>query len=252
MLCIFEPMAEVLAVKNIVKHLGGKQVLHDVNFSVEKGEIYGFLGPNGAGKTTTMKCIMGLITPESGEIQVFGNIGLTQEARKKVGFMPENTYLYKHLTGREFLRFNGNFFGYTKDALEKKIEVLLARVGLEKAADRRLSGYSKGMLQRAGLAQSIINDPELLFLDEPMSGLDPIGRKMVKDLLVELRDKGTTIFFNTHILADVESICDKVSIIHKGNIIVESESLKNIKGGLEDYFIEKVSSFDEELDTTNS
>jgi len=144
--------------------------------------------------------------------------------------MPENTYLYKHLTGKEFLRFNGNFFGYKKKELETKIEKLLSRVGLSEAGDSYLKSYSKGMLQRIGLAQAIINDPELLFLDEPMSGLDPIGRKMIKNLLVELREAGTTIFFNTHILADVESICDKISIINKGEIIIESEKVSQIKG----------------------
>jgi ABC-2 type transport system ATP-binding protein len=135
----------------------------------------------------------------------------------RIGFMPENTYLYKHLTGREFLEFNGSFFGLKGEELKKTVEDLLIRVGIESSGDK----YSKGMLQRVGLAQSIINKPELLFLDEPMSGLDPIGRKMVKDLLVDLRDQGTTIFFNTHILADVESICDRISIINYGHIIVE-------------------------------
>ena len=155
--------------------------------------------------------------------------------------MPENTYLYKHLTGREFLRFNGTFFGLTGQKLEKKVTELLERVGLTEAGDRYLKTYSKGMLQRVGLAQSIINDPELLFLDEPMSGLDPIGRKMVKDLLVNLRkENGTTIFFNTHILADVESICDRISIINHGSIIVEGKKVSDLKGKLEDFFIEKV------------
>jgi ABC-2 type transport system ATP-binding protein len=139
----------------------------------------------------------------------------------RIGFMPENTYLYKHLTGREFLEFNGSFFGLKGEELKKTVEDLLIRVGIESSGDKYLKSYSKGMLQRVGLAQSIINKPELLFLDEPMSGLDPIGRKMVKDLLVDLRDQGTTIFFNTHILADVESICDRISIINYGHIIVE-------------------------------
>lgn len=129
--------------------------------------------------------------------------------------MPENTYLYKHLTGREFLRFNGKFFDISAGDLESRIDELLEKVGLTHAGDSYLKSYSKGMLQRVGLAQSIINKPELLFLDEPMSGLDPIGRRMVKDLLLSLQDEGTTIFFNTHILADVESICDEISIINK-------------------------------------
>ncbi|MFK7779699.1 MAG: ABC transporter ATP-binding protein [Candidatus Gracilibacteria bacterium] len=231
---------KILEVKNIDKTLSGKKVLSGITFSVESGEIYGFLGPNGAGKTTTMKCIMGLIDPEVGEINVFGKKGLTLKSKEKTGFMPENTYLYKHLTGKEFLEFNGKFFGLEGEKLDKKVTKLLKRVGLENDGNKFLSDYSKGMLQRVGLAQSIINDPKLLFLDEPMSGLDPIGRKMVKDLLVSLKKEGTTIFFNTHILADVESICDRISIIHKGKMIVESKDVKSIEGSLEDYFIEKV------------
>lgn len=230
----------LLEVKKIDKTLAKKKVLHGVSFSVEKGEIYGFLWPNGAGKTTTMKSILGLIKPESGVIKIFWKSGLSIDAKKRIGFMPENTYLYKHLTGREFLAFNGSFFGLKGDELQKMVDDLLKRVWLEAAGDKYLKSYSKGMLQRVGLAQSIINSPDLLFLDEPMSGLDPIGRKMVKDLLVSLRDEGTTIFFNTHILADVESICDRISIINKWNIIVEGKEIRDIKWWLEDFFIKKV------------
>jgi ABC-2 type transport system ATP-binding protein len=230
----------VLQVKKINKVLAKKQVLFDVSFEVKAGEIYGFLGPNWAGKTTTMKSIMWLISPESWDIQVFWKPGLTRKSKQKIGFMPENTYLYKHLTGREFLEFNGAFFWISGAKLDKKVNKLLKRVGLEDAWDKRLSAYSKWMLQRVWLAQSIINDPKLLFLDEPMSGLDPIGRKMVKDLLVSLREEGTTIFFNTHILADVESICDTISIIHQWRIIVESKKVASIKWSLEDFFIKKI------------
>ena len=237
----------ILDVQNVDKTLAKKQVLHSVSFWVKKWEIYGFLGPNGAGKTTTMKSILGLIIPESGSIKIFGEEGLTMEGKKRIGFMPENTYLYKHLTGREFLEFNGSFFGLTGEELKTKVNQLLVRVGLESAGDKYLKSYSKWMLQRVGLAQSIINDPELLFLDEPMSGLDPIGRKMVKDLLVELRDQWTTIFFNTHILADVESICDRISIINYGHLIVEWQSVKKIKWSLEDFFIEKVSEHNDSI-----
>lgn len=230
----------ILEVVDVHKTLAKKEVLHGINFSVDEGEIYGFLGPNGAGKTTTMKSILGLIKPESGSIKVFGEEGLSIKSKKRIGFMPENTYLYKHLTGREFLHFNGRFFWFRGDDLEQKIDELLKRVGLEEAGNKYLKTYSKGMLQRVGLAQSIINKPELLFLDEPMSGLDPIGRKMVKDLLVSLREEGTTIFFNTHILADVESICDRISIIHQGNIIVEWKEVQDLQGKLEAFFIEEV------------
>lgn len=231
----------VLEVKKINKHLAKKQVLFDVSFNVKAGEIYWYLGPNGAGKTTTMKAIMGLIEPESGEIKIFGKKNLTQESKQNIGFMPENTYLYKHLTWREFLDFNGKFFWLSWEDLKNRIDKLLIKVWLNDAWDKRLSNYSKWMLQRVGLAQSIINTPKLLFLDEPMSGLDPIGRKNVKDLLVELRDAWTTIFFNTHILADVESICDRISIIDKWKLIVEGQEVKKIKWSLEDFFIQKVS-----------
>lgn len=231
---------KILEVKDIVKFLSGKQVLHNVGFSVEAGEIYGFLGPNGAGKTTTMKCILWLIEPEEGDIHIFGKSGLTIDSKKDIGFMPENTYLYKHLTGEEFLRFNGSFFGLEGEELDSRVRELIHRVWLDGAAHKHLKDYSKGMLQRAWLAQAIINRPKLVFLDEPMSGLDPIGRKMVKDLIVDLKKEGTTVFFNTHILADVESICDRVSIIHKGHLIVEWQKVSEIDGSLEDFFIHKV------------
>ena len=231
---------KILEVKNVVKYLTKKEILKNISFTVNAGEIYGFLWPNGAWKTTTMKSIMGLIEPESGTISVFWELGLTKKSKEKIGFMPENTYLYKHLTGREFLDFNGKFFWLEGEALKTRVDELLQRVWLDTAADKYLHTYSKGMLQRVWLAQSIINKPQLLFLDEPMSGLDPIGRKMVKDLLVSLREEGTTIFFNTHILADVESICDRISIIHQWNLIVEWKKISDIKWHLEDFFIEKI------------
>lgn len=231
---------KILEVKKINKILAKKKVLNDVSFSVNSWEIYGFLWPNGAWKTTTMKCIMWLIEPEEWEINVFGKEWLTRKSKEKVWFMPENTYLYKHLTWKEFLEFNWRFFWLEGEKLDKKVKKLLKRVWLENDWKKFLKEYSKWMLQRIWLAQSIINDPKLLFLDEPMSGLDPIWRKMVKDLLVSLRDEGTTIFFNTHILADVESICDRISIIHKGNMIVEWKEVKKIDGSLEDFFIKKV------------
>ncbi len=232
---------KILEVKKIEKILAWKKVLHWINFSVNAWEIYWFLWPNGAWKTTTMKCIMGLIDPEIWEIQIFWEKWLTIKSKEKIGFMPENTYLYKHLTWKEFLEFNWKFFWLEGSRLDKKVEELLKRVGLENDWNKRLSEYSKWMLQRVWLAQSIINEPKLLFLDEPMSWLDPIWRKMVKDLLVSLRNEWTTIFFNTHILADVESICDRISIIHKGYMIVEGKEVKSIKWSLEDFFIDKVS-----------
>ena len=235
---------KVLEVTNLEKKLSWKEILKKVSFSVKSGEVYWFLWPNGAGKTTTMKCILWLVSIDGGAVKVLGQDWLTLQSKHKIGFMPENTYLYKYLTGREFLRFNGKFFEMTENELDKKIEKLLKKVWLKDAWDKPLKSYSKWMLQRVWLAQSIINDPEILFLDEPMWGLDPIGRKMVRDILLDLKKKWTTIFFNTHILADVEDICDKISIIHNGNIIVESKRVSDIKKWLENFFVDKVMSFD--------
>ncbi len=234
-------MKNILEVEKINKFLDKKQILFDVSFSVKEAEIYGFIWPNWAWKTTAMKAILGLIKPESGVIKIFWNNWINIEVKKQIWFMPENTYLYKYLTGREFLKFNWKFFDLTWKNLEKIIDELLVKVWLEDDGDKLLKKYSKWMLQRIGLAQSIINKPKLVFLDEPMSGLDPIWRKMVKDLLVELKQNGTTVFFNTHILADVESICDRISIIHKWKIIVSGKEVSEIKGWLEEFFIEKVS-----------
>lgn len=230
----------ILEIKKINKTLAKKQVLSDVSLKVQVWEIYGFLWPNGAWKTTTMKCIMWLIQAESWEIEIFGTPNLSQKDKMKIGFMPENTYLYKHLTGEEFLLFNAWFFWYDRETSHKKVNEVLGKVGLSDAKTKYLKAYSKGMLQRIGLAQAIINDPEILFLDEPMSGLDPIGRKQVRDLLLELNKKGTTIFFNTHILADVELICDTISIINHGRICAHNKAVKDIQWSLEDFFIEIV------------
>lgn len=230
----------ILSVNDVVKQLSGIEVLHSVSFHVNEWEIYGFLWPNWAWKTTTMKCIMWLITPESWSIELLWDRELSTKTKAQIGFMPENTYLYKYLTWKEFLRFNGRFFWLDGEKLDKKVEQLLQRVGLEHAWDKFLYEYSKWMLQRVWLAQSIINDPKILFLDEPMSWLDPIWRKMVKDLLLELREQGTTIFFNTHILADVESICDRFSIINKWNIIVQNQKIKDLEIALEDFFIQQI------------
>ncbi len=208
------------------------------------GEIFGFLGPNGAGKTTTMKCILGLLKPEAGELRILGSNSLTRSIRHDIGFMPENTYLYKYLTGREFLRFNGKFFDIPHDILETRIDALIEKVGLKHAEDKLLAKYSKGMLQRIGLAQAIINEPKIVFLDEPMSGLDPVGRKMVKDLILELKERGTTVFFNTHILSDVESICDHFAIIHFGKIVA-NQRVSELKVSLEDFFMEVIGKTEE-------
>src|SRR5215831_2908499 len=218
-------MAEtVLAVENLTKvyrtAFRQKRVraVHDASFSVERGEIFGFVGPNGAGKTTTIRTIMGLIRPTSGRCLVFGEEVPARTARARLGFLPESPYFYDYLTPRELLDLAGRLCGVERAARRRRTDELIERVGLAGAADRPLRKFSKGMLQRAGLAQALVHDPELVVLDEPMSGLDPIGRKEVRDLILWLRDAGKTVFFSTHILPDVEAICDRVAIIAGGSI----------------------------------
>jgi ABC-2 type transport system ATP-binding protein len=229
----------VLSITNLNKFLDKKQVLFDVNLDIKEGEVFGFLGPNWAGKTTTMKCVLGLIKPESGEVSILWNTNLDNVVKAQIGFMPENTYLYKYLTWYEFLEFNAGFFDIPKNEAKTIIIELLDKVGLKEAWNKLLAKYSKWMLQRIWLAQSIINNPKIVFLDEPMSWLDPLWRKMVKDLIIDLKNNWTTVFFNTHILSDVESICDRFAIINKWHLIAE-DKVKNLKIPLEDYFIEKV------------
>lgn len=190
--------------------------VRQVDFTVNEGEIFGVIGPNGAGKTTTIKMITGLVTPERGTVKVHGIPASEVRSREDMGYLPENPYFYEHLTAREMLRFYGQLFGMGGKALEKRAAELIERVGLTEAADRPLKRYSKGMRQRAGIAQALINDPKLVILDEPQSGLDPAGRKEVRDLIFGLREEGKTVLFASHILPDVEAICDRVAVLHLG------------------------------------
>ncbi|HEX4456591.1 MAG TPA: ABC transporter ATP-binding protein [Polyangia bacterium] len=192
----------------------------DVSFTVEKNEIFGFLGPNGAGKTTTLKMLMGLIFPSSGQARLFGKPIDDREAKHRLGFLPENPYFYDYLSGEELLDLMGRLFGLDRKERRKRARALLDRVGLGRAGAMGLSlrKYSKGMLQRLGVAQALINEPELVVLDEPMSGLDPIGRKEIRDLIVELKREGKTVLFSTHILSDVELICDRVAMMVGGRM----------------------------------
>jgi ABC-2 type transport system ATP-binding protein len=198
-----------------------KRVLHGISFCVREGEIFGFVGPNGAGKTTTLKILMGLIRATSGTARVLGHDVSETAFRRHVGFLPENPYFYDYLTGRETLDFYARLCGMTREQRHARSEELLAQVGLEHAAGARLRTYSKGMQQRLGIAQALVHDPDVVFLDEPMSGLDPIGRKEVRDLILHLREQGKTVFMNTHILHDVELVCDRVAIIAGGRIRYE-------------------------------
>jgi ABC-2 type transport system ATP-binding protein len=194
------------------------QAVRGVSFAVQPGEIFGFVGPNGAGKTTTIKMLMGLIFPSAGSCEVLGRRVPDVNAKRRVGFLPETPYFYEHLSGRELIDFAGRLFDLPADVRRKRGDELLDEVGLGGAASRPLRKYSKGMLQRLGLAQALINDPELVVLDEPMSGLDPIGRKEIRDLIAGLKARGKTVFFSTHILSDVELLCDRCAIIVGGTI----------------------------------
>ncbi len=215
---------EIVHVEGIVKDfrpgfgLRRVRILHGIDLSVREGEIFGFVGPNGAGKTTTLKVLMGLIRPTQGRAHILGHDVSETAFRRHVGFLPENPYFYEFLTGREILRFYARVSGVAAPEREARIETLLGWVGLSHAADTRLRTYSKGMLQRIGIAQALIHDPQVVFLDEPMSGLDPIGRKEIRDLILRLQRDGKTVFMNTHILSDVEMLCHRVAIIVKGRI----------------------------------
>jgi ABC-2 type transport system ATP-binding protein len=202
----------------------------DISFSVDRGDIFGFLGPNGAGKTTTIKILTGLISPTGGRAELFGEAVPSRRALARIGFLPENPYVYPYLTPAEFVVLCGRLSGLGAAAARDRTRQVLDQVGVAYAADRPVRRLSKGMLQRTGLAAALVADPELLILDEPMSGLDPVGRKEVRDLIGEERKRGRTIFFSTHILNDVESLCDRVAILRKGEVVVSgriSELLKS-------------------------
>ncbi|MEK6717280.1 MAG: ABC transporter ATP-binding protein [candidate division NC10 bacterium] len=194
------------------------RVLHDLNLTVHRGEIFGYLGPNGAGKTTTLKLLTGLILPTAGSARLLGRDVTLVATKQQIGFLPETPYFYDYLTGREFLDLCGQLFGLPTPVRRDRIARLLALISLEQAADRQLRKYSKGMLQRLGLAQALINDPSLVILDEPMSGLDPLGRKAMRDVILQLKAEGRTVFFSSHILPDVEVLCDRVGILVAGHL----------------------------------
>ena len=196
------------------------QAVRGISFDVEQGSIFGFLGPNGAGKTTTIKMLTGLIRPSAGSAAVFGHAIPSARAMQQVGFLPESPYVYPYLTPAEFVELCGRLSGLRGRALRDRARQVLGQVGVLYAADRPVRRLSKGMLQRTGLAAALVADPELLILDEPMSGLDPVGRKEVRDLIVEERARGRTIFFSTHILSDVETLCDRVAILRDGEVVV--------------------------------
>ncbi|HYK89265.1 MAG TPA: ABC transporter ATP-binding protein, partial [Acidobacteriota bacterium] len=203
------------------------RALEGLNLEVERGEIFGFLGPNGAGKTTTLKILMNLLRATSGEAKILGEPVSSVGMRKRLGYLPENPYFYDYLTAEELLTYAGSLFGIRQPELGRRVAALLEKVGLSDARKLQLRKFSKGMVQRIGVAQAIINDPEVVFLDEPMSGLDPLGRREVRQVIASLRTRGVTVFFSSHILPDVETLCDRVAILNKGKLL-ESGALEDI------------------------
>ncbi len=234
---------KALEIKNLKKSFQSNflikqfHILKNINLSVEKGEIYGFLGPNGAGKTTTIKCVLGIIFPDAGEITLMGQRSDSIESRSKLGFLPEHPYFYDYLTPTELLTFTGQLFAIPKNRLKKRTGELIELVGMKGKENIKLKKFSKGMIQRIGLAQSLIHDPELLILDEPFSGLDPIGRKELRDIILSLKDAGKTIFFSSHILQDMELIVDKVGIILEGETRREGKLSELVSRSVRNYEI---------------
>ena len=195
--------------------------VRDLSLSVEPGQVYGLLGPNGSGKSTTMKIVLGLVTPTAGRTEIFGRDSRAVESREDVGFLPENPYFYKFLTGEETLLFYGKLCGLSGAKLQERTRELLRLVGLESAAQRRIGGYSKGMLQRIGLAQAMVQEPRLLVLDEPTAGVDPAGSREIRDLILDFKKRGITVLLCSHLLGQVQEICDRIGILHEGALVRE-------------------------------
>ncbi len=229
---------EILKLESVCKNFNSREVLKGITLSLKKGEVFGFIGPNGAGKSTTMKIIMDFIKPTSGKVLIFGKDNKNTEVKRKVGFLPEHPYFYTNVTGREFLKFVQLTSEIGEDVFWDRVDEYAGKLEIGWALDKKLSEYSKGMLQRFGILQTVVCDPELLILDEPMSGLDPIGRRIVMDLILELKNKGKTVFFSTHILPDVERVCDRVGVIVNGSLtdVIEGRDIEN----LEELFLNRV------------
>lgn len=220
------------------KH-GSVKAVDSLSLSIEQGSVMGLIGPNGAGKTTTISCLLGLLIPEEGSISIFGYDPQSKEAHKRIGFQSEIFHTYKFLKPRAALRFYGQLSGLRGDQLDNKIDFQLNRLGLGSARNQKVGSFSKGMKQRLGLAQALLHDPNLLILDEPFTGLDPQGRKLIADIILEEKEKGKTIFFSSHILSDIERLCDRVTMIRKGEVII-SEDIKNITGHKNNWVINVV------------
>ncbi len=219
-----------IRVTELRKEFGDKVAVANLTLDVERGEVFGFLGPNGAGKTTAVKMLLGLIFPSSGSGRVLGKPLGDHRARAKIGFLPEHFRFHDWLTAVEFLRLHGNLYHMAGAVSDRRVPELLELVGLAPHANKRLRAFSKGMLQRVGLAQALLNEPELVILDEPTSGLDPVGRRMVRDIIRTLKEKGTTVFLNSHLLSEIEITCDRVAFIKHGEVL-QSSSLQSLMAG---------------------
>lgn len=242
-------LEEILTTKNLrYTYKSGKksvEALRGLNLSVSKGEIFGFIGPNGAGKTTTIKLLLGILIPGEGELAVYGRSPSIPEVRRSVGYMPETADYYRYLTPVELLDMYGGIFGIEKGLLRERSRELLKLVDLEEEANRLMRTFSKGMMQKVSFAQALINDPDLLILDEPTGGLDPVARKKMRQVINDLRGKGKTVFFSSHELSEVELVSDRIGILHKGNLMAmgSAEELLGGKGegqSLENYFLKMI------------
>lgn len=241
-------MAKALEIKTVSKIYETRKntvrAVNNLSFNLSEGTVMGFLGPNGAGKTTTMKMILGLDTPTKGTISVFGHSAGTTKAAKNIGYLPENPLFYRYLTGLEMVTMHGQLMSLGYRDAKKEAQRLLSNVGLTKAQNQSIRQYSKGMVQRAGLAQALIGNPSLLLLDEPFSGLDVLGRYEMKQVLLDLKKQGKTILFNSHILSEIEEICDEVGIIDRGKLLVKDKitTVLKPKQTLEQYFVSAINS----------
>ena len=239
-------MTPAIEIKDLVvtfaTRTGPVQALCGLSLTVEQGTVFGFLGPNGAGKTTTMHVLLGFVDASAGSAAVFGTDVRKSIARQRIGYLPEHPETYSFLTGRELLTMAGHLFSMTGSTLKDRVNFLLAQLNLEDAANRRIGTYSRGMMQRIGVAQALVNDPDLVILDEPTSGLDPLGRMEIRQIIASLRQRGKTIFFSSHELSEVELMCDRVAIMARGRIVAEGKARELVRSGesLEQYFLRVV------------
>lgn len=236
-------MAPAIEIKDLSvlfrSHRGSVEALKGLSLTVDAGTVFGFLGPNGAGKTTTMHVLLGFIEPASGSARIFGEDVRHSLSRRRIGYLPERAETYIFLTGRELLHMAGRLFGMGGAGLRHRVDELLRQVDLVDAADRRIGTYSRGMLQRIGLAQALVNDPDLVILDEPTGGLDPLGRMEVRRIIADLRARGKTVFFSSHELSEVELVCDHIALMVSGRVIAEGKAADLVRPGesLEQYFL---------------